>query len=250
MESQQPTPYKILLIGDSCIDEYQYGNVNRLSPEAPVPILDFVDSKFKPGMGDNVMSNLKALGCEVFFKHGHVSRKVRMIDIKTKHHLLRIDHDNITPTSYAPENDLEQYDAIVFSDYDKGFVSYESISSTRKVYSGPIFVDTKKPDLKHFEGCYVKINELEFRNSTSKCSQLITTLGGNGAMYKGGLYPGVKTELVDVCGAGDTFLAALVYFMLEHSNVDVAIEMANKASAITVSHFGTYSPTLEEIYAT
>jgi D-glycero-beta-D-manno-heptose-7-phosphate kinase len=46
----QQKPYKILLIGDSCIDEYVYGTCERLNPEAPVPILKFNRKESKSGM--------------------------------------------------------------------------------------------------------------------------------------------------------------------------------------------------------
>ena len=54
-------PYQILLIGDSCIDEYQYGTVDRISPEAPVPIFKYIRSEEKPGMVFNVRNNLEKL---------------------------------------------------------------------------------------------------------------------------------------------------------------------------------------------
>jgi len=50
-------PFQILLIGDSCIDEYQYGTVDRISPEAPVPIFKYLRSEEKPGMVYNVRNN-------------------------------------------------------------------------------------------------------------------------------------------------------------------------------------------------
>ena len=54
----QQKPWKIILIGDSCIDEYIYGTVNRISPEAPIPILDFKQKEILDGMTLNVYKNL------------------------------------------------------------------------------------------------------------------------------------------------------------------------------------------------
>lgn len=77
---------------------------------------------------------------------------------------------------------------------------------------------------------------------------LITTHGKFGAMYKGVMYPAPDVgDVTDVCGAGDTFLAALTYKFLETQDMGKSIEFANKASAITVTHFGNYAPRLEEI---
>jgi sugar/nucleoside kinase (ribokinase family) len=61
------------------------------------------------------------------------------------------------------------------------------------------------------------------------------------------MFPAESVEVVDVTGAGDTFLAALTYQFLETQNIAAAIRFAIKASTITVQHFGVYAPTLEEI---
>jgi len=50
-----------------------------------------------------------------------------------------------------------------------------------------------------------------------------------------------------VCGAGDTFLAALVVKYLDDYNIDTAIKFAMQAAAITVQHIGVYAPSLKEI---
>ena len=116
-------PYQILLIGDSCIDEYQYGTVDRISPEAPVPIFKYIRSEEKPGMVYNVKNNLENLGCHVTLLTRDPSRKIRLIDSRTGHHITRIDRDVLSvPVDILP-NSLE-YDAIVISDYDKGVVTY------------------------------------------------------------------------------------------------------------------------------
>jgi len=54
-------------------------------------------------------------------------------------------------------------------------------------------------------------------------------------------------DVTDVCGAGDTFLAALVYKFLETKHMPDAIKFANQAAAVTVQHVGVYAPRLEEI---
>jgi sugar/nucleoside kinase (ribokinase family) len=66
-------------------------------------------------------------------------------------------------------------------------------------------------------------------------------------MYKGEIYPAPKVEVVDVCGAGDTFLASLTYFYLLDSDIESAIKKAILASSITVQHTGVYAPSLDEI---
>ena len=244
---QQPKKFNILLIGDNCVDEYHYGTVDRISPEAPVPVFNLSYNETKPGMAANVMINLDKLGCDINFLCGETSTKTRLIDLRSKQHIIRIDNDKesnpITIATAIPNT----YDAVVFSDYNKGTVSYELIEQIRQEYQGPIFVDTKKTDLARLEGCIVKINRLEHSLLKSQCTDLIVTLGSEGAVYKNKTYETVDVEVVDVCGAGDTFLAALVYQYLQTGSIDRAIEFANIAASITVQHTGVYAPTLEEI---
>ena len=59
--------------------------------------------------------------------------------------------------------------------------------------------------------------------------------------------PAPKVEVVDVTGAGDTFLAALAYKWLDTGSINAALFFAIEASSITVQHFGCYAPTLKEI---
>ena len=244
--TQQQKQFRILLVGDDCIDVYQYGTVDTLSPEAPVPIFKFKYQESRPGMAGNVYINLKSLGCEVQYLHGETSIKTRLIDVKSRQHIVRIDRDIISKpmdtVSFVPFS----YDAIVISDYNKGTISYQLVKdliSTRI----PVFIDTKKTDLQRFEGAWVKINELEYSKVQSRCTQLIVTRGERGVDYNQSHIPGLKVEVVDVTGAGDTFLAALCYKFLESNNIESAIKFANKAASITVQHFGCYAPTLREI---
>ena len=93
MASQPQKKFNILLIGDAGDDVYTYGYVNRISPEAPVPVFEPHYTIHKDGMAGNVCKNLEALGCKVNFLHGEVSKKNRLIDHRSKQQLLRIDHD-------------------------------------------------------------------------------------------------------------------------------------------------------------
>ena len=247
--SQPQKQLKVILIGDKCIDEYHYGSVNRLSPEAPVPI--FVPKKIesKNGMAANVEENLKALGVKVISYFGAPSTKVRMIDERSKQHLMRIDHDVVSPSlvfnkTYFPTD----VDGIIISDYNKGFVSDKLIKSLIET-GKPVFIDTKKTDLKSFEGAFIKINSTEFALAKTLPKNVIVTLGENGAIWNNKKYDAPKVEITDACGAGDTFLASFAYQYLQTNNIDKAISFAIKASSITVKHIGVYAPTLEEIYA-
>lgn len=254
MNTQPHKKLKVLLIGDICTDEYQFGTIDRLSPEAPVPVFKPTYIETRPGMAANVESNLLNLGVEIIMIGGEKSTKTRLIDERSKQHIVRIDNDIILektlPYDLIPTEVLD-VDAIVISDYNKGLVSYELIENLRSNYTGPIFIDTKKTDLFRFNNCYVKINESEYNKAKTYNNHLIVTLGNKGAMYKTHgnekFYSAKNVDVTDVCGAGDTFLSALVYQYLKTFNIDIAIEFANKAASITVQHMGVYAPTLEEI---
>jgi len=178
-----------LLIGDSCIDEYQYGIIERISPEAPVPIFKYLRSSEKQGMVYNVRNNLENLGCHVTLLTREPSRKIRLIDSKTGHHITRIDKDVITQPVDIIKFSSSDYDAIVISDYDKGTVTYELVEEIIRGSTCPVYIDTKKKNLKRFDGAIVKINSLEYSLATSYPTELIVTLGKYGAKYKENIFP-------------------------------------------------------------
>jgi bifunctional ADP-heptose synthase (sugar kinase/adenylyltransferase) len=246
--TQPQTKYKILLIGDDCTDIYKYGSVDRISPEAPVPVFIPKYDIVKDGMAGNVRKNLEALGCTVNFLHGKTSTKTRLIDTRSKQQIVRIDNDIISDPITIDSELPTVYDAIVISDYNKGTINYELIEDLRKNFRGPIFVDTKKTDLARLEGCFIKINELENSRATSfPTAGLIVTYGDRGVVYNEFAFGARNVEVADVCGAGDTFLSALCYQYLNTLDMHLAIGFAINASAVTVQHLGNYAPTLEEI---
>jgi D-beta-D-heptose 7-phosphate kinase/D-beta-D-heptose 1-phosphate adenosyltransferase len=239
---------KILLVGDNGVDQYQFGTVTRISPEAPVPVLNYTHTVTKPGMAANVRDNLLKLGCEVDFVHGvKTCIKTRVIDSKTGQHLVRIDQDIPSKAVKIDYTDIDKYNAIIVSDYNKGSIEYETVEHLRKNYPGPIFVDTKKTDLARFEGCYVKINAVESAAAKTVPTELIVTLGRDGVKYKDYKFSTPQVEAFDVCGAGDTFLSALAYNYVLSQDIVSAIKFATRAASITIQHIGVYSPTLEEI---
>jgi D-beta-D-heptose 7-phosphate kinase/D-beta-D-heptose 1-phosphate adenosyltransferase len=163
--------------------------------------------------------------------------------------LLRVDdEDDVVQWSGKLPNSLNSYDAIVISDYDKGFLTYEHIESLIES-SIPVFIDTKKTDLERFQGAWVKVNELEYSRLRSECSGLIVTLGDRGAKvpHHNLECPTKAVEVMDVCGCGDTFLASLTAQYLFTKDIEKAIIFANVAAGITVQHRGNYAPSYDEI---
>jgi bifunctional ADP-heptose synthase (sugar kinase/adenylyltransferase) len=161
--------------------------------------------------------------------------------------LLRIDQDQHSKPVKIEWDILGEFDAVVISDYNKGSVAYETIEQIRADFTGPIFVDTKKTDLHRFEGCFVKINRLEWEAAKTFPSELIVTLGKDGVRYKDHEIATPQVEAFDVCGAGDTFLAALAFEYVQSGDILKSINFAIKAASVTIQHVGVYSPTLAEI---
>jgi len=249
--TQQPTSFNVLLIGDRCIDEYKMGTVDRISPEAPVPVFKLVETYTLPGMSANVLGNFAALGVHPdFVSNDETITKTRYIDKKSGQHLIREDREHsLTPWSGRTPFPLDHYDAIVISDYNKGFLTYENMAHIIQNAKCPVFIDTKKTQLADLSAAwgYFKVNESEYKAARSYPSNLIVTLGDRGAEFNGKIYPSEKVEVMDVCGCGDTFLAALTVEYLCTKSIEKAIMYANKAASITVQHRGNYSPTCEEI---
>jgi bifunctional ADP-heptose synthase (sugar kinase/adenylyltransferase) len=248
MDSQPQKKFNVLLIGDTCVDVYQYGTIDRLSPEAPVPVFVPTYKEEREGMAGNVYANLVALGCTVNLLCGHASKKTRLIDQRSRQQIARIDED-VKSTPIRFETAIPSYDAIVISDYAKGVVDYNLVRDILQEVKCPVFVDTKLTDLEGMQGAWVKINELEYSKIKSECSGLIVTRGSKGAevIHHNIHCAAPAVEVVDVTGAGDTFLAALAYQYLITNDIKSAVEFATHAASITVQHVGVYAPTLEEI---
>ena len=233
---------KVLLLGDSCEDEYIYGRCNRISPEAPVPILKYAKIKTKSGMAGNVCLNLQAFGLDVtFLTNSERIVKTRFFDEKSNQQILRMDNEERVKPLLVPVS-TESFDAVVISDYDKGYLTHDKIFEIVENSSCPVFIDSKKRILPNKENCFVKINDIEYENLREDCyiDNLIVTKGSEGCVYKQTLYPAEKVNVYDVVGAGDTFLSALVYGYITCGDIQVSLMLGNRAAAKAVQQPGTY----------
>jgi rfaE bifunctional protein kinase chain/domain len=179
---------KVLIIGDVMIDSYIFGKVDRISPEAPVPIVAVAERTQRLGGAANVALNIKAMGaipilCSVigndaqaqtFFqlleKQGMSKEGILQSDQRittTKHRvignstqMLRVDEEIDTPLVEKDNHQLlnrvknilstQQIDVIIFQDYDKGVLSQELIEKVIETAKGiPTVVDPKKRNF-HF----------------------------------------------------------------------------------------------------
>lgn len=238
-------------MGESCCDEYHYGVVNRIAAEAPVPILDYQDVEKRAGMASNVRSNLIALGANVDFVTNHPSQliKRRFVDTRSNQMLMRQDiESHISP---ATVDISPGYDALVISDYNKGLIDATYIKGICETFEGPIFVDSKRTDLTPFEKSFIKVNEFEEKalNQLPKNHQLITTLGKRGAKWNNQLFTAPRVDVFDVTGAGDVFLASLVWFYMETTDLPLSIHTAVYLASRSVQHMGIYTLTQKDIQA-
>ncbi len=181
----------VLIIGDVMIDSYLWGNVNRISPEAPVPILNLQNREYRLGGAANVALNIKALGANAILcsvlgddkesqivydllekeglsKAGISISKNRITTIKHRviasaQHLLRIDSEIDTNINQEEENELlsniekliDNIDVIIFEDYDKGNITVDVIKRTvelAKHKNIPTIVDPKKRNFLFYNG--------------------------------------------------------------------------------------------------
>lgn len=244
---------KILIIGDSCDDVYTYGHVFRLAPEGPVPVFNPEFSKINGGMASNVHANINAIGASSFLLTQNENIvKTRYVDERTNNLLLRIDtNDKASRIDKEVLNKIknnhyenEIYDAIIISDYCKGFLTEEDINIISE-NNFNIFLDTKKI---LGEWCkyvsFIKINHVEYDRTKHTIDQLkikdqlIITRSEEGCQYKDVNYPVKKVDIKDVSGAGDTFISGLVCEYVRTNDIIQAIKFAQQCATIVVQKKG------------
>jgi D-beta-D-heptose 7-phosphate kinase/D-beta-D-heptose 1-phosphate adenosyltransferase len=242
----------VLVIGEVCEDVFIYGNANRLSPEAPVPI--FVPKRIirNSGMAGNVVNNVN---CLVVGEKTHLIRQVglitktRYVDDKSNHMFMRVDEGDDTVKPYDKEFNTENYSVVIVSDYNKGFLTDDHLLQIGKTCTGISLIDSKRKITQEIIDSFnfVKVNEHEYLNNKEildkNLEKVIITLGKDGVRYKGNNVPSPSPkETIDVSGAGDTFIASFAVRYFETKDVELSIKFANEMSAIVVSKRGVVTP--------
>jgi rfaE bifunctional protein kinase chain/domain len=182
---------KVLIVGDVMVDSYIIGKVDRVSPEAPVPVVDVVKFDSRLGGAGNVALNVQAMGAEPILcsaigsdKEGDdlrsllekagLSQKAILVSDKRKtttktrilgngHQLVRIDHEITNPLDKLDsflleqhfERELEHANVVIFEDYNKGVLHQDNISSwieKAKNAGVPVVVDPKKENFLNYAG--------------------------------------------------------------------------------------------------
>lgn len=192
---------RVLIVGDVMLDHYVYGEVSRISPEAPVPILNKLSDKYYLGGSGNVLSNIKSLfgnsdiisvvGKDLYgdiisdlvenisktsFIYKDNTRKTTLKSryISGYHQILRVDDET---THYIDketeciliqkfESVVNDYDCVILEDYNKGLLTPSFINTVInkcRMLNIPIIVDPKTMNIPHYSNCnIIKPNLSEF----------------------------------------------------------------------------------------
>jgi rfaE bifunctional protein kinase chain/domain len=186
---------RILVIGDLMIDEYIFGSVGRISPEAPVMVVHQSSTKRVPGGAANVALNLKALGAEptilglaghdadhlretlsglnhqLVVDHSRVTTRKTRVIADGRHQLLRIDHEVAVAAPELCEGELiaavshhlPNVDAVLMSDYCKGTLTPTVIRSViERAGKKPVVVNAKPKTFALYRGAsLISLNKAE-----------------------------------------------------------------------------------------
>ncbi|HEY0097895.1 MAG TPA: D-glycero-beta-D-manno-heptose-7-phosphate kinase [Pyrinomonadaceae bacterium] len=305
---------RIVVYGDVMLDEFVWGDVSRISPEAPVPVVDIRRESVRLGGAANVLANLNALGARASVvgvvgrdragerllgaleeagalnSHGGlVTDESRPTTLKTRiiaHNQLvvRADRERRVPADAATEDRLvatltaalQDADAFVVSDYDKGAVTPRVLAEIlpRATKRGiPVLVD---PKIRNFDSyrpaTLVTPNHHEALRLTNTeddtdegiaaaarlirqrldCESVLITRGEHGMMLLEGdaapVYVAtVAREVYDVTGAGDTVIATLAAALAARASLVEAAALANHAAGIVVAKLGTATASADEL---
>ena len=297
---------KILVVGDVMLDRYWTGDSSRISPEAPVPVVKIGELDDKVGGAANVARNIAHLDGQVtllgivgddengerltqllasenitsaLVKQDQQPTITKLRVISRQQQVVRLDFEEAFLLEHAEavkkafSAQLDKFDFIVFSDYNKGSLSNvkEMIQMARDA-GKTVLVDPKSKDLSDYSGANVITpnktefiaagglvsNELEIQNSArgimEQCgieSILLTrSEQGMSAITTDNKtdMPAQVLEVSDVTGAGDTVIATLAMMMAAGLNLADAAKVANLAAGIVVAKLGAATVSPEELY--
>ncbi len=189
---------RLLIVGDVMLDRYWFGDVERISPEAPVPVVKIARNEERPGGAANVARNAAALGAKVtlisavgddeagrmletllagegvrtsFHRDPALPTTVKLRVIGRQQQLLRIDfetapsHEILASKLADYERVLPEFDAVVLSDYGKGGLAHiERMIALARARGAPVLVDPKGEDYRRYRGATLLTpNRTEFR---------------------------------------------------------------------------------------
>jgi rfaE bifunctional protein kinase chain/domain len=273
---------RILVCGDAMVDRYVYGEITRMSPEAiAVPVFKAERFEQRDGAAANVVANIRAMGGDVMFRYSRTCWDDDLWVTKTRYVVggkqwFRADEDRaqdpLDPVLVLEDATKDNCDIVVLSDYGKGTLdNIEQIIWALKQAGKTVIVDPKSRRLHSYAGAdWLKPNveemrmlvgrwndeeELEFKvkalQRAAKIPNVLLTRGAQGmTLYASARYDykAMPVKVADVCGAGDTAIAALAVSLALGHDAHTAAFAANVAAGISVTKFGTAVVTKEEVF--
>ncbi len=303
---------RILVIGDLMLDHYIWGTVKRISPEAPVPVVNVTSETMLLGGAANVCHNIFSLGGKTDLggvigqdpSGEWIARRLREMKVrgqgvieepgrpttrKTRviahsQQVVRFDHEkrgDISAESQKKllswlEKNLDQYQSIVISDYEKGVVTESLIRGAinfSKELKIKIIVDPKISHFSiykgvtlltpnHLEASLCSGIEIEDEASLMKagqtilkkldCESVLITRGEHGmSLFENSgevtHIPTVAKNIFDVTGAGDTVVSVLSLALSAGANLKDSAVLANHAAGMVVGIVGTATVTRQTL---
>ena len=305
----------VLVVGDCIVDAFLWGTVSRISPEAPVPVVEVVRETTTLGGAANVLANIVALGgratlCGVVGDDSMADRFLAMVEnlgmdtagivraddrptmVKTRviahsQQVVRFDRERRRPLEDGSlarvlaflDRTLDDYDAVVVSDYAKGMICPPVMEALRSRLGRPprrpLVVDPKPAPGREalFRHCSIvtpnqaeaaRLAGMEIADEAAVaaagrhiledlgCEAVLITRGeagmtlleGNGAPAT---VPTQAREVFDVTGAGDTVVAVLALGLAVGMGYRQAAMLANYGAGIVVGKVGTATVSAEEL---
>lgn len=281
---------KVAIFGDTILDIFSYYTSPRLSPEAPVPVAiekrkDFfaggagllankiseigisVDLYTEIGEDVNgkvIKKNLKNISVNDYSKKSYKATVKERIIVDKKYYLRKDSEEFQRPIKKNIlkdfNNNLSSYDALIFSDYAKGFLDRQLFNSLKNIAikNGiPIFVDPSVKNIFNFENVtYFKpnLNESIYISSKKNIKQVldalskmyntipVVTLGSEGSVSLDNskvIYSKkYKTNVVDASGSGDIFFAYFIDSILSNNSLQSSLDVASMKASKNVEFFG------------
>jgi rfaE bifunctional protein kinase chain/domain len=303
---------RIAIVGDLMVDRYYWGKVTRVSPEAPVPVVDVTSESARLGGAANVANNIQSLGGDPLLvgvvgddhvggilsdlmkeqrldAGGIVVEAGRRTTVKTRviahdQHVVRIDYETRVPCPEFTERRIidvirgriEELDAIILEDYNKGVMTRNVITSVIEVaraHRRAVLVDPKfenffeyknvtlfKPNRRETEEVLGgRIRTSEDLHAAGKrmlrelaAENVLLTRGEEGmSLFESdGTVTHLKTtarHVKDVSGAGDTVIATLTMALAAGAAMREAAVLANEAGGVVVGSVGIVPITVEQL---
>ena len=265
----------IIVAGDSFTDKYTFGSVTRLSPDAPVPVVQVTSEEERDGGAANVGATIRALGHDVILVESPSGPIIKHRILGRGYHVVRVDYDRtLEPIDpQAVDACVSTNDTLVLVDYGKGSLAkVEEIIEEAKEAGAMVLVDPKGHDWRRYSGAdLIKPNRDEMREmiggwatdeelavkvrqiqKNARIGAVLVTLAERGMrLIRNGKVDVIEPRWVEsVChsGAGEAAIAAMAVALEEGKSMEQAAWYAARAGEAACTRFGTTVVAREEVF--